>query len=44
MFGWTGMTLRINLTKGTVTREATDIELAHDYLGARGLGGKIVRD
>src|SRR5665647_1795091 len=44
MFGWTGMTLRINLTKGTVTREATDIELAHDYLGARGLGGKIVHD
>lgn len=44
MFGWSGSVLRVDLTKGTVTREATDIELAHDYLGARGLGGKIVRD
>jgi len=44
MFGWSGSVLRVDLTKGTVTHEATDIELAHDYLGARGLGGKIVRD
>jgi len=44
MFGWTGTTLRVDLTKGTVTREATDIELAHTYLGARGMGGKIILD
>jgi len=44
MFGWTGTTLRVDLTKGTVTREATDIGLAHTYLGARGMGGKIILD
>ena len=44
MFGWSGSVLRVDLTKGAVTREATDVQLAHTYLGARGLGGKIVRD
>ncbi len=43
MYGWTGTILRVDLTKGTVTREATDPKLARDYLGARGLGGQIVR-
>ena len=43
MFGWTGTILRVDLTKGTVTREATDPKVARDYLGARGLGGYIVR-
>src|SRR5664280_1791411 len=43
MFGWTGTILRVDLTKGTITREATDPKLARDYLGARGLGGHIVR-
>ena len=43
MFGWTGTILRIDLTKGTVTREATDLKVAHDYIGARGLGGHIIR-
>jgi len=42
MFGWTGTILRVDLTKGKVTREATDPQLARDYLGARGLGGRIV--
>jgi aldehyde:ferredoxin oxidoreductase len=44
MFGWTGTILRIDLTKGTATREATDIKMAHDYLGARGFGGRIISD
>ena len=43
MFGWTGTILRVDLTKGTITREATDPKLARDYLGARGLGGHILR-
>ena len=43
MFGWTGTILRVDLTGQTVTREATDPQLARDYLGARGLGGHIVR-
>lgn len=44
MFGWSGSVLRVHLTKGTVTREATDIALAHTYLGARGFGGQIIGD
>ena len=44
MFGWTGTILRVNLTKGKVSREATDIKLAHDYIGARGLGVRIISD
>ena len=44
MYGWTGTILRVDLTKGKVAREATDIKMAHDYLGARGLGGKIIVD
>ena len=44
MFGWTGTILRVNLTKGKVSREATDVKLAHDYIGARGLGVRIISD
>ena len=44
MYGWTGTTLRIDLTKGTAVREATDMKMAHDYIGARGMGGKILAD
>ena len=43
MYGWTGTILRVDLTKRKVTREATDPKIARDYLGARGLGGHIVR-
>jgi len=44
MYGWTGTTLRIDLTTGTVKREATNMKLAKEYLGARGLGGRILTD
>lgn len=44
MYGWTGTILRVNLTDGTVVREATDMELVHNYIGARGLGGRIISD
>ena len=44
MFGWTGTILRVDLTKRTVTREATDLRMAHAYIGARGLGGRIISD
>ena len=44
MFGWTGTILRVDLTKGKVSREATDIKLARDYIGARGLGVRIMSD
>jgi len=32
----------VNLTAGTVVREATDMELIHNYIGARGLGVRII--
>lgn len=44
MYGWTGTILRIDLTNGKVSREATNTELAHQYIGARGLGGRILSD
>ena len=44
MYGWTGTILRVDLSKGTVKREATDAALAQKYIGARGLGGRIISD
>ena len=44
MNGWMGVILRINLTRGTVTREALSPELAQSFIGARGLGAKIISD
>lgn len=43
MFAWTGTILRVNLTSGSITREATNPELARQYIGARGLGTKIMQ-
>lgn len=42
MFGWTGTILRVNLTKGTVTREATEPRLARQFIGARSMATKIM--
>jgi aldehyde:ferredoxin oxidoreductase len=44
MYGWTGTMLRIDLTKGTAKREPTNMKLAKEYIGARGLGGRILAD
>jgi aldehyde:ferredoxin oxidoreductase len=44
MYGWTGNTLRVNLSSGSVTREPTEPELAKLYIGGRGLGSKIYSD
>ncbi|HYE81867.1 MAG TPA: aldehyde ferredoxin oxidoreductase family protein [Clostridia bacterium] len=44
MFGWEGKLLRVNLTNGTVSKEDLNMEDARDYLGARGLGTKIMMD
>ena len=38
MFAWTGTILRVNLTEGTIKKEALDMEAARKYLGCRGLG------
>jgi aldehyde:ferredoxin oxidoreductase len=44
MFGWTGTILRIDLTKGTVATEATNPQLAKQYIGARGMATKVMFD
>jgi aldehyde:ferredoxin oxidoreductase len=42
MNGWIGTTLRVDLGRGTIRREATDMTVAHEYIGARGMGVKII--
>lgn len=44
MYGWTGTILRINLTTGSIKREPTNLQDARQFLGARGLGTKIMYD
>jgi aldehyde:ferredoxin oxidoreductase len=42
MYGWIGTILRVNLTDGSIKTEALDPELAKKYIGARGLGSRIL--
>jgi aldehyde:ferredoxin oxidoreductase len=44
MNGWTGTTLRVNLTNGDISKEPTNMENARNFFGARGLGTKILYD
>jgi len=44
MNGWTGKILRVNLSTGKLSTEPLDPDSAKDYLGARGLGTKIMTD
>ncbi|TEB08411.1 putative oxidoreductase YdhV [Pelotomaculum schinkii] len=44
MFGWAGTLLRVNLTDGTIKKETLNKRDADLYLGARGLGAKIMMD
>ena len=44
MYGWIGTILRVNLTDGSITKEELDPELAKAYIGARGLGSRILCD
>jgi aldehyde:ferredoxin oxidoreductase len=44
MYGWIGTILRVDLTTGATTKEALDPELARKYIGARGLGSRILSD
>ena len=38
MSAWIGTILRVNLTEGTIKKEALDLEAAKKFLGCRGLG------
>ena len=44
MYGWIGTILRVNLTDGSIAKEALDPKLAREYIGARGLGSRILCD
>ena len=44
MFGWSGKILRVNLTDGKISHEAIDPNFAKLFIGARGLGTKIMYD
>lgn len=44
MYGWVGKILRVNLSTGKVGTEALCPELARRFIGARGLGEKILSD
>lgn len=42
MYAWQGQILRVNLTTGTINKEPLAIREAQDYIGARGLGAKLL--
>lgn len=44
MYGWMGHVLRINLTSGTIKKEALNKDFAKDYIGGRGLGERYFMD
>ena len=44
MHGWVGKILRVDLTNEKVTTEALDPTMARDYMGARGLGTRLMYD
>jgi aldehyde:ferredoxin oxidoreductase len=44
MYGWHGTILRVNLTSGKITKEPLSKELAHKYIGGRGLNIKLLYD
>ncbi|MEN6572244.1 MAG: aldehyde ferredoxin oxidoreductase family protein [Anaerolineaceae bacterium] len=44
MNGWTGTTLRVNLTTGDIKKEPTNLQDARNFIGARGLASKILTD
>ena len=44
MYGWTGTILRVNLTTGDISKEPTNLDNARKFVGARGLGTKMLYD
>jgi len=44
MFGWTGTSLRVNLSTGSIKKEPTNLLEAKKFIGARGLATKILFD
>ena len=44
IYGWTGKHLRVDLSSSQIDVLENDVELMKNYLGARGLGIKIMMD
>ncbi|TAK31603.1 MAG: hypothetical protein EPO21_17405 [Chloroflexota bacterium] len=44
MFGWAGTILRVDLTKGEITKQPLSREFAKNFLGGRGFNNKIIFD
>ena len=44
MYGWMGTILRVDLSSGKIEREPLSEELAHNYLGGRGINVRILYD
>ena len=42
MYGYAGRVLRVDLTRGTISKEPTPEAVVRDYLGARGLGAYLI--
>jgi len=42
MYGYAGRVLRVDLTRGIITREPTPEAVVRDYLGARGMGAYLL--
>lgn len=44
MNGWMGQLIRVDLAAGTIKKEPLNMQAAHDFIGARGLGTKYFCD
>ena len=42
MYGWVGKVLRVDLTRGVISKEDINAEWARDYVGTRGLAAKYL--
>ena len=43
-YGWMGTILRVDLSNGKITKEPLSEEMAHDFVGGRGINSKILYD
>src|SRR5512136_353546 len=42
MFGWAGQRLRVDLTKGVITKEPLDYDYRRKWLGGRGYNSEVI--
>src|SRR4030043_25669 len=43
-YGWMGTILRVDLSKGKITKEPLSEDLAYNFIGGRGINSKILYD